>query len=136
MVSGVSIRTASSEEINNLEIQLKVDPDQRTSSVLRGVDVVGEHVFLIDYLGHSAGFCTFRSAADEIFPLFVFTAYRRKGIGVEAMRQLIDLLQREGREEIFIEVINDAGPFWTKVFTGYSVKSHGNNKYTIDISQR
>ena len=135
MIAGVSIRSASLEEIGVLETKLKADPDQRTSSVIRGVDIVGEHVFFIEYLGQAAGFCTFRSEADEIFPLFIFSPFRRQGVGEEAMRQLIVLLQQDGRTEVFIEVINDAGPFWSKVFAGYQYTDHGLGKYTINISK-
>ncbi len=135
MIAGVSIRSASLEEIGILETTLKADPDQRTSSVIRGVDIAGEHVFFIEYLGQAAGFCTFRSEADEIFPLFIFSPFRRQGVGEEAMRQLIVLLQQDGRTEVFIEVINDAGPFWSKVFAGYQYTDHGLGKYTINISK-
>jgi ribosomal protein S18 acetylase RimI-like enzyme len=134
MFAGVNIRSASVEEIGILETKLKADPDQRTSSVVRGVDIAGEHVFIIEYLGQVAGFCTYRCEPNEIFPLFIFTPFRRQGIGEEAMRQLIVLLQQDGRTEVFIEVINDAGPFWSKVFSDYQYTEHGFGKYTIDIS--
>lgn len=134
MTHGVILRTASADEIDLLKTMLAQDPDNSIGSVVCGVELLGEHVFIIEYRGDVAGFCTYRSVPDEIFPLFVFTPYRQKGVAAEAMRQLIVLLRSEDRKEVFIEIVNGAEGFWGKVFSGYPVSQFGPGKFRINIS--
>ncbi|WP_122605731.1 GNAT family N-acetyltransferase [Pseudomonas viridiflava] len=132
----VNIRLASDADIEALQALLLADPDQRITSVVWGVkgeSCLGENVFLIEYFGEFAGFCTYRAAADEIFPLVVFTPFRRQKIGLEAMRQLISILQRENVGEVMIDIVDGAEPFWEAVFAGYTVRHHSDRKYFITI---
>lgn len=137
MTNGVSIRIASDKEIIELQALLSADPDKSIGVVLRNVESVGENVFIIESSGRPAGFITYRAAADEIFPIFVFTPFRRQGVGLEAMRQLIALLQSEQRHDVFIEIISkDAAKFWSSVFKDYPNKEYESGKYSIDITPK
>lgn len=133
MVGITKLRPASESEIESLQILLSADLDNKVGSVRNGSDVLGETVFVIVHSESLAGFCTYRSAADEIFPLVVFHAFRRKGVGKEAMRQLLDILRSEGVEEVGIEALPGAESFWQSVFEGFQGRSYGGGKYTFNI---
>ena len=136
MTLSVRLRPATAKEIPRLQAMLSDDTGHGIRSVLAGHGGLGERVFLIEYSGQIAGFCTYRSEPDEIFPLVVFAPFRRKGVGVEAMRQLIELLQSEGRKAVFLDVLPDAIPFWEEVFSEYPVEQVFDSKYVVDISGR
>lgn len=133
MVGGTVLRKASDAEIIVLQTLLAKDSDNQVKSVSNGSDFLGETVFIIEHAGSVAGFCTYRSAADEIFPLVVFKEFRRKGVGAEAMSQLLARLKEHNVDEVGIEVLPGAESFWQRVFTGYTGRSHGGGKYTFNI---
>lgn len=133
MVGGTVLRQASNEDVVLLQGLLNEDSDNQVMSVYNGSDMLGETIFIIEYSGLAAGFCTYRSAADEIFPLVVFKDFRRKGIGAEAMRQLLEILKMHNVNEVGIEILPGAELFWESVFKGYAGRSYGGGKFTFNI---
>ncbi|WDH55370.1 GNAT family N-acetyltransferase [Pseudomonas chlororaphis] len=134
MLSVTELRRASDQEIAKLQSLLDQDTENSVRSVRNGSDFLGETVFAILHGGEYAGFCTYRGAADEIFPLVVFNQYRRKGIGFAAMQQLINLLKAHQVQEVGIEVLPGAELFWKSVFAGFPEKEHfGGSKFTYTI---
>ena len=137
MGSCVTIGFASFEEIRLLQQKLMADPDKSIGSVTWQSgpnDSLGENVFIIHSDREIAGFCTYRAVPAEIFPLVVFSPFRRKGVGREAMKQFISLLKKEGVEEIMIDIVDGAESFWQSVFTGFAVRHHCDRKYFVALS--
>lgn len=134
MVSMTELRLASDHEIEVLEELLRQDVENAVNAVRNGSDLLGETVFAILYEGQYAGFCTFRGASDEIFPLVIFKPYRRQGVGFSAMQQLIAELRQHQIQEVAIEVLPGAEAFWQKVFTGYPANcNHDGTKWTYAL---
>ncbi|WP_160320956.1 GNAT family N-acetyltransferase [Pseudomonas sp. TTU2014-080ASC] len=132
----IEIRRATNLDIANLKEMVLDEQDYSFGSITAGSEFVGAIVFVIQFGSEIAGFVTFRSASSEIFPIFVFSRYRRKGIAFEAMNQLIALLKENGREELIIEVREGAEAFWMRVFADYPVKCIAESKFSLDISKR
>ena len=128
------LRPASEQEIVELQSLLDKDTDNDVRGVRSGSDFLGETVFAITHGGKYAGFCTYRGAADEIFPLVVFKHYRRKKVGFSAMQQLIGLLKKNGISQVGIEVLPGAEFFWKSVFAGFPEQRHFcGKKFTYTI---
>ncbi|WP_444756567.1 GNAT family N-acetyltransferase [Pseudomonas sp. A014] len=135
MTEGVILRKATDADIAAIHERFLSEPDKSICFVTRSSEALGETVFVIQFGGDVAGFITFRTASDEVFPIFVFSPYRRKGIGAEAMKQLIVLWKAEGGQEIFLDILEGAEAFWENVFAGYSVKHVVDRKFCVDISK-
>ncbi|WP_192576868.1 GNAT family N-acetyltransferase [Pseudomonas fulva] len=134
MVGKTELRQASDHEIEVLEALLGQDVDNSVKAVRNGSGLLGETVFAILHEGQYAGFCTFRSISDEIFPLVIFKPYRRKGVGSAAMQQLIPLLKQNQVQEVAIEVLPGAESFWQKVFAGFHATSnYDGSKFTYAL---
>ncbi|MBW8353953.1 MAG: GNAT family N-acetyltransferase [Pseudomonas sp.] len=134
MVSATELRYASELEIATLQGLLNQDTNNSVHVVRNGSPTLGETVLAILHGGEYAGFCTFRSGGNEIFPLVVFNRFRRKGIGFSAMQQLIVMLREEGINEVGIEVLPGAESFWKKVFAGFPETAHfGGKKFTYSL---
>ncbi|MDM3886010.1 GNAT family N-acetyltransferase [Pseudomonas sp. BCRC 81390] len=135
MVSMTELRRASDHEIEVLETLLRQDVENAVKAVRNGSDLLGETVFAILHGGQYAGFCTFRGASDEIFPLVIFKPYRRQGVGFAAMQQLIAVLRQHHVEEVAIEVLPGAESFWQKVFAGFpATPNYDGTKFTYALS--
>lgn len=132
----VEIREATDVDITNLKARFLTEPDKSIGFVTVGSGALGEIVLVIRFDNEIAGFITFRTLNSEVFPIFVFSHYRRKGIAAEAMRQFIAKWKAEGGEEIFLDIKEGAEAFWGKVFAGYSVRHIIDRKFSVDISQR
>ena len=134
MASITELRQASELEIAELQALLNQDTNNSVRSVRNGSEFLGETVLVILHDGEYAGFCTFRSGGNEIFPLVVFDRFRRKGIGFSAMQQLIGMLRKNGFQELGIEVLPGAETFWKKVFAGFPETAHfGGKKFTYAL---
>ncbi len=130
----IEIKKASQPEINSLQLQLNKDADQRIGQVVSDSLGIGEECYSILVNGDVAGFCTFRRGSSELFTLLVFSDFRGQGVGAAAVKELLKLLRAQGVSEILLMVVNDAGPFWEKVFTGYAVTPIHENKYSVAIT--
>lgn len=125
---------ASEQEIAELQTLLDKDTNNTVRSVRSGSKSLGEIVLVILHGGEYAGFCTFRTGSNEIFPLVVFNSFRRKGIGFSAMQQLIGMLRKGNFQEVAIEVLPGAETFWKRVFADFPVTAHfGGKKFTYAL---
>lgn len=136
MPACVNLRLATNAEISSLQATLSSDPDQSIGLVSFGTPMLMEEVYLVERSGEAVGFCTYRGGSGELFALVIFSPYRDEGLGFAAARQLVELLRSRGVLEISLMVINDAGPFWSKVFAGCSVTPVGDDTFSVDISHK
>ncbi|WP_438279714.1 GNAT family N-acetyltransferase [Pseudomonas alabamensis] len=134
MTNDVMIRRATDFDIANIKARFSNEPDKSIGYVTVGSETLGETVFVIEFGAEVAGFVTLRTLTDEVFPIFIFSPYRRKGIGAEAMKQLVELWKAEGGQEIFLDIMDGAEKFWGHVFAGYPVRHVTDRKFSVDIS--
>ena len=135
MDSGVSIRQASSQEIGELKLLVINDPDKSLCSVTRDCAGMREVVFLIDFKGETAGFITWRDSAQEIFPLALFTPYRRRGIGTIAAKKFVQIQCGRGVDRLIIDIVEGKEDFWAKVFSGFNIEHIVDRKYYVYLTQ-
>ncbi|WP_177182934.1 GNAT family N-acetyltransferase [Pseudomonas soli] len=134
MVNETVLRPALDHEIEVLESLLCRDAENAVKAVRNGSDLLDETVFVILHGEQYAGFCTFRGASAEIFPLVIFKPYRRQGVGFSAMQQLIAVLKQKQIQEVAIEVLPGAESFWQKVFTGFPANpNYDETKFTYAL---
>jgi len=133
MAKETNLQFAAAHEIEILQELLDKDTNNAIKRVRNGSPILGEVVLVVEYGGEIAGFLTYRSSAPEIFPLVIFDEYRRLGIGISAVRLLVNMLRNERISELIIDVVEGAERFWEKAFDGFESKHVDGRKYRISI---
>lgn len=112
---------------------LRLDSDCGFSGIRSDALGEGERCYVILHGEEVVGFYSFRWASSQIFYFFIAPTWRKKGIGTQALRQLIVELREQGLDHVVVNMTPGSEPFWCAAFGSLESKSEWSGRHRFDI---
>ena len=112
---------------------LRLDPDCGFSEIRSDALDEGERCYVILYGKEVVGFYSFRWVSSQIFYFFVAPAWRKKGIGTQALGQLIVELRGQGVDHVIVNMTPGSEPFWYAAFRGFESQNEWSSRHRFYI---
>lgn len=134
-MANLTLTEASREQELAAQRILRLDPDCGFSEIRSDALDEGERCYVILHGKEVVGFYSFRWVSRQIFYFFVAPAWRKKGIGTQALGQLIVELRGRGVDHVVVNMTPGSEPFWYAAFRDFEIRNEWSNRYRFDITK-
>lgn len=132
-MANLTLTEASKDQELAAQRILRLDSDCGFSGIRSDALDEGERCYVILHGEEVVGFYSFRWASSQIFYFFIAPTWRKKGIGTQALEQLIAELREQRVDHVVVNMTPGSESFWHAAFRSLKSKSEWSGRHRFDI---